>query len=78
MYYTHDEAVMAFGDKLPTREQFEELKGFCAYSNGWSPINQYSKAHRGTLSTAYPPDNTFQKIATYVRKHKWRLIVSMY
>lgn len=31
MYYTYDEAVSQFGDKLPTREQFEELKAFCTW-----------------------------------------------
>lgn len=29
MYYTYDEAVSQFGDKLPTREQFAELQAFC-------------------------------------------------
>ena len=31
MYYTYDEAVSQFGDKLPTREQLEELKAFCTW-----------------------------------------------
>ena len=30
-YYTHEEAVSAFGDKLPTKEQFEELKENCTW-----------------------------------------------
>ena len=28
-FYTYDEAVSAFGDKLPTMEQFHELVDFC-------------------------------------------------
>ncbi len=31
MYYTYDEAVSQFGDKLPTREQIAELKTFCTW-----------------------------------------------
>lgn len=30
-FYTYDEAVNAFGDKLPTKEQFEELKENCTW-----------------------------------------------
>ena len=30
-FYTFDEAVSAFGDKLPTKEQFEELKDNCTW-----------------------------------------------
>jgi len=30
-YYTYDEAVEKFGDNLPTREQWEELKGMCKW-----------------------------------------------
>ena len=31
-YYTYDEAVTAFGNKLPTKEQWEELKGYCKWT----------------------------------------------
>ena len=31
MYFTYDEAVSSFGDKLPTKEQFEELKDNCTW-----------------------------------------------
>lgn len=30
-FFTYDEAVAAFGDKLPTLEQFEELKNSCKW-----------------------------------------------
>ena len=30
--YTYDEAVSKFGGKLPTREQWEELKGMCTWT----------------------------------------------
>ena len=30
-YYTYDEAVSQFGDNLPSREHFEELKAFCTW-----------------------------------------------
>ena len=32
MYYTYDEAVSQFGDKLPTREQFAELQACCTWT----------------------------------------------
>lgn len=31
-FYTYDEAVSKFGDKLPSREQYEELKGMCTWT----------------------------------------------
>ncbi len=31
-FYTYDEAVRAFGNSLPTKEQFEELKNFCEWT----------------------------------------------
>ena len=31
-FYTYDEAIAAFGDKLPTKEQWEELKGECQWT----------------------------------------------
>lgn len=31
LYLTYDEAITQFGDKLPTLEQFAELKAFCAW-----------------------------------------------
>ena len=31
VYYTYDEAVSKFGDNLPSREHFEELKAFCTW-----------------------------------------------
>ncbi len=30
-FYTYDEAVQQFGDQLPTKEQFKELKENCTY-----------------------------------------------
>ena len=31
-FYTYDQAVSKFGDKLPTKEQFEELKNSCQWT----------------------------------------------
>jgi hypothetical protein len=31
VYYTYDEAVSQFGDNLPSREHFEELKAYCTW-----------------------------------------------
>ena len=31
VYYTYDEAISAFGDKMPTKEQCEELKNNCTW-----------------------------------------------
>ncbi len=31
-FYSYDEAVRAFGNSLPTKEQFEELKNFCEWT----------------------------------------------
>lgn len=31
-HYTYDQAVRQFGDRLPTKEQFEELKSECSWS----------------------------------------------
>ena len=31
-FYTYDQAVSRFGDKLPTKEQFEELKSQCRWT----------------------------------------------
>lgn len=31
VFYTYDEAVSAFGDNLPTKEQLEELKVYCTW-----------------------------------------------
>ena len=40
-FFTYDEAVNDFGDKLPTKEQFEELKSLCIWKwvgNGYKVI----------------------------------------
>jgi len=31
VYYTYDEAVSTFGDMLPTKEQFDELRVYCTW-----------------------------------------------
>ena len=31
VFYTYDEAVSAFGDMLPTKEQFDELRVYCTW-----------------------------------------------
>lgn len=39
-YYSYDEAVSTFGNRLPSREQFEELRDYCTWK--WVPqINGY-------------------------------------
>ena len=43
-FYTFDEAVSTFGDKLPTKEQFEELKNNCT----WEQQNDGSFKVTGT------------------------------
>ena len=45
MYYTYDEAVSQFGDKLPTREQLEELKAFCTWE--WNGKGYVVKGDNG-------------------------------
>lgn len=45
MYYTYDEAVSQFGDKLPTREQFEELRAFCSWE--WNGKGHIVKGDNG-------------------------------
>ena len=32
LYYTYEEAVSQFGDKLPSREQFAELQAYCTWT----------------------------------------------
>ena len=38
-FYTYEEAVAAFGNKLPTKEQFEELRQSCEWN--WVDIGYY-------------------------------------
>ena len=45
MYYTYDEAVSQFGDKLPTREQFAELQAFCTWT--WNGKGYVVKGYNG-------------------------------
>lgn len=45
MYYTYDEAVSQFGDNLPSREQFEELKAFCTWE--WNGKGYVVKGDNG-------------------------------
>ncbi len=45
MYYTYDEAVSQFGDKLPTREQFAELQAFCTWE--WNGKGYVVKGDNG-------------------------------
>ena len=40
-FFTFDEAVGTFGDKLPTKEHFEELKAYCQWTwtdNGYKVV----------------------------------------
>ena len=41
VYYTYDEAVSAFGDRLPTREQCEELRAYCTWERQWQNNGGY-------------------------------------
>ena len=45
MYCTYDEAVSQFGDKLPTPEQFAELKTFCTWT--WNGHGYVVKGDNG-------------------------------
>lgn len=45
MYYTYDEAVSQFGDRLPTREHFAELKAFCTWT--WNGKGYVVKGDNG-------------------------------
>lgn len=45
IYYTYDEAVSQFGDNLPSREQFEELKAFCTWE--WNGKGYVVKGDNG-------------------------------
>ena len=45
MYYTYEEAVSQFGDKLPTREQFAELRAFCTWT--WNGKGYVVKGDNG-------------------------------
>ena len=45
VYYTYDEAVSQFGDRLPTYEQFEELKAFCTWT--WNGKGYVVKGDNG-------------------------------
>ncbi len=49
MYYTYDEAVSQFGDRLPTREQFAELKAFCTWT--WNGKGYVVKGDNGNSIT---------------------------
>lgn len=42
-FYTYNQAIKEFGDKLPTMEQFEELRKFCKWKStakGWKVIGR--------------------------------------
>lgn len=45
IYYTYDEAVSQFGDKLPTSEQFAELQAFCTWT--WNGKGYVVKGDNG-------------------------------
>lgn len=44
VFYTYEEAVSTFGDKLPTKEQFEELRDNCI----WAQLDDGSFKVTGT------------------------------
>lgn len=44
-YYTFDEAVEKYGDSLPTKEQFEELKDQCKWE--WNGSGYNVTGHNG-------------------------------
>lgn len=49
MYYTYDEAISQFGNKLPTREQFAELQAFCTWT--WNGKGYVVKGDNGNFIT---------------------------
>ena len=49
MYYTYEEAVSQFGDQLPTREQFAELRAFCTWT--WNGKGYVVKGGNGNSIT---------------------------
>ena len=44
-YYTYEEAISQFGDKLPTRDQFAELQAFCTWT--WNGKGYVVKGDNG-------------------------------
>ena len=44
-YYTYEEAISQFGDKLPTRDQFAELQAFCTWT--WTGKGYVIKGDNG-------------------------------
>ena len=52
VFYTYDEAVSAFGDKLPTKEQFEELKNKCTWE--WQSNGSYKVTGTNGKSIVLP------------------------
>ena len=51
-FYTYDEAVSAFGDKLPTKEQLEELKVYCTWE--WQVNGGYKVTGQNGNSIVLP------------------------
>ncbi len=51
-FYTFDEAVSAFGDKLPTKEQFDELLAYCTWE--WQNNNSYKVTGTNGKSIVLP------------------------
>ncbi len=51
-FYTFDEAVSAFGDKLPTKEQLEELKDNCTWE--WQNNDGYKVTGTNGNSVVLP------------------------
>ncbi len=50
--YTYDEAISAFGDKLPTKEQFDELRVYCSWE--WQNNGGYKVTGTNEKSIVLP------------------------
>ena len=84
-YYTYDEAVSQFGDNLPSREHFEELKAFCTWEwngkgyvvtgdNGNSIILHAAGYHEYDFGVCLVGMNGFYWSSTpYGSGYAWRL-----
>lgn len=51
-FFTYDEAISAFGDKLPTKEQCDELRGYCTWE--WQVNGGYKVTGQNGNSIVLP------------------------
>ena len=53
-HYTYDEAISKFGDKLPSREQYDELKSFCTFTMFWGDNSRLKVVGPNNKSITFP------------------------